>query len=94
MTEQIPVLPGPFANVQLVLVGETPAPLAVTLIVVPRVGMVFGFGDVSDTVTSQLVPWPITVSGHEMVVELPRFTVIEAVPLLAACPVEPLPSPG
>jgi hypothetical protein len=50
VNEQIAVVLGPFASVQVVLVGDTPAPLAVALTV--PLAMTLGLGDVSDTVTS------------------------------------------
>jgi hypothetical protein len=63
LTEQLPEL-----SVQLVLVGETPAPLAVKLTV--PVGVV-GVPDVSVTVTVQLEAWPITTGlAHERDVEV------------------------
>jgi hypothetical protein len=89
---QVALLPLPL-SAQLALVGETLAPLAVTVNVPVGVGLPPPCV-VSLTVTVQLLACPMTTGlVQETVVELLRFTVIDAVPLLPACPVEPLPSP-
>jgi hypothetical protein len=80
----------PPASVQLSLVGETPAPLAFSVIV--PVGVVVVPGEVSLTVTVQLLAWPMTTGLVQLIdVDVARlFTV--AVPLagpLAAWLVSP-----
>jgi hypothetical protein len=81
-------------SVQLVLVGETPAPLAVKL-TVPVIVLFPLPVPLSATATVQLLVSPMATGLAQLtLVVVGRTTVIDAVPLLAACPVAPLPSPG
>jgi hypothetical protein len=88
LTVQVALAPLPL-SVQLALVGETPAPIAVTLNVPAGVGFIPAVV-ASLTVIVQLLACP-TLTGVVQLTEvvLARITSIEAFPALVACVLSP-----
>ena len=89
LAEQVAALPLPPPRVQLVLVGDTPAPLAVKL-TVPE-GVIAPEVEVSVTVAVQLLDPPTNTGLAQLtlVVVVCNATVIEPLPELLACVASP-----